>query len=140
MATEHIKQAIAVAHSHSGIGMGKFRHGAILVHKGKFLSAGFNQYKTHPTLVSHTEFPYLHAETHSMFRYGMDNIPEGATLYVARVNKQGEVRNSKPCDVCFHFIKESDITLVIYTTHSEISPEKEIVIFTDSIYTGDLNG
>ena len=137
--TDFIKQAIAVAHSHSGIGMGKFKHGAILVHRGKFLSAGFNQYKTHPDLAPYTEFPYLHAETHCMFRYGLDNIPDGAEMFAARVNKLGEVRNSKPCDVCLYFIKESGITLVTYTTYSEISPEKEIVIATGQIYTGNLN-
>ena len=39
----------------------------------------------------------------------------GATLFVARVNKSGEDRLSKPCVNCQKYIEESKIKNVIYT-------------------------
>jgi deoxycytidylate deaminase len=39
----------------------------------------------------------------------------GAILYVARVNRQGIDRNSKPCYICNELIENSGIKKVIYT-------------------------
>ena len=40
---------------------------------------------------------------------------KGAVLYVARVNRQGEDRNSKPCKYCMAVIDSTEIKKIIYT-------------------------
>jgi deoxycytidylate deaminase len=99
-----------------GVGQGKFRHGAVIIKDNTIISAGFNQYKSHPTLITQTKFPYLHAESHSMFKYGLDRL-EGSTLYVIRIRSQEHIGLSKPCFVCEYFIKEANIKKVFYTTN-----------------------
>lgn len=91
-----------------------FRHGAVLVRKNRVVAVGYNSYKTHPLLAERTEFPYLHAETHAIFRYGMDNC-EGLDLYVARINREGELQNSAPCLVCRTVIRDVGIANVYHS-------------------------
>lgn len=100
-----------------GVGQGEFRHGAALMDGARVVSAGFNSYKTHPLLADKTEFPYLHAEQHAMFKYGLDNCT-GLELFVLRVGKQGDIYMSRPCDVCQHFIKEAGLSRVNWSENS----------------------
>ena len=47
--------AHAVAMAAPGVGMnGKFRLGAVLVHRNSIVSVGMNSYKTHPLMASRT--------------------------------------------------------------------------------------
>jgi len=45
---------------------------------------------------------------------------KGAVIYVARVNKNGEDRDSKPCIKCSGLIKNAGIKKVIYTSEKEV--------------------
>jgi len=110
------KHAYTASLAGPGVGAGGFKHGAVIVNGGTIISAGFNQYKTHPILVPQTEFPYLHAETHSMFKFGLDNI-SGATMYVVRIRPHKYIGLSMPCEVCQYFIKKAKISHVYYTTN-----------------------
>ena len=91
-------------------------HGALVVKGGRVLGSGFNKNRNHPTIVSpehiKTECSF-HAEEVAIREAG-DNA-KGAILYVARVNKHGADRNSKPCHVCSKLIRRSGIKKVIYT-------------------------
>ena len=101
-----------------GVGLGKFRHGAILVQRGKtkILSAAYNQLKTHPKLAKKTNWPYLHAETSAMIKYGLDRCNnERIDLVVVRLGKIGDLRLSKPCKVCEEFMNMYSIGVVRYS-------------------------
>jgi deoxycytidylate deaminase len=92
----------------------KHRHGAIVVKKGKVISYGINVRKNDPNICS---FPLVesgvHAEVAAIKK--ANTCLEGATIYVARINKSGQPLFSKPCDRCQSAIEKAGIKKVIYT-------------------------
>lgn len=93
----------------------RMKHGAIIVRNGKVLATGVNKEKNHPTVVS-TE----HIKDHCSVHAEVDAIKKtknakNATIYIARVNKRGQARMSKPCDNCYKEIMNSGIKKIIYT-------------------------
>lgn len=97
----------------------KKMHGAIVVKSGRVLGTGFNKNRNNPNIVSpehiKTDCSY-HAEELAIRDAGSD--VRGAIIYVARVNKVGQDRDSMPCPKCFSLIKESGIKRIIHTTSS----------------------
>ena len=92
------------------------RHGAVVVKSGRVVGTGYNKDRNHPLFVSPE-----HIKTHCSRHAEIEAIKEaksnanGAVLYVARVNNQGQDRNSKPCVLCEKVINQSNIKKVIYT-------------------------
>jgi deoxycytidylate deaminase len=92
------------------------KHGAVVVKAGSVVGTGYNKNKNHPMAVSPE-----HIKTHCSRHAEMEAIRDanwnvkGAILYVARVNKQGQDRNSKPCRYCQVVIDNTKIKKVIYT-------------------------
>lgn len=80
----------------------KFRHGAVLVKHGKILAASPNLFKNDPKNCP-PEFCSIHAEM-AVMRKAV--FPKKATIYVARVNKGGENRLSKPCPTCWAVLEQ----------------------------------
>jgi deoxycytidylate deaminase len=109
----------AIAMAAPGVGLkGKFRLGAILVHKNNIVSVGMNSYKTHPLMATRTPWPFLHAEQHAIIRAGLNNC-EGLDLYIARVRKNNDLAMSKPCSVCMKLIHDVSIKNVYYSTNTK---------------------
>lgn len=108
--------AYAVALSGPGCGgtVG-FRLGAVIVKKGKILTAKYNCLKTHPKLFYRYQFPFLHAESHAIMALGMDNCVN-AIMYVVRITRNNELAMAKPCKECQKLIKDVGIKKVYYTT------------------------
>ena len=65
----------------------------------------------------------LHAERAVVKRLGDISQLRGCTLEVIRLNKKGEVRNSKPCEDCAMFLqkcmREYGLRRVIYSSDNE---------------------
>jgi len=92
------------------------KHGAVIVKSGRVLGRGYNKDTNDPMRVS-PEHIKTHCSRHAEIEAIRDanwNV-DGATLYVARVNRQGQDRNSKPCKYCEIVIKETNIKKVIHT-------------------------
>ena len=92
------------------------KHGAIIVKSGRVVGTGFNRFKNHPHNIPE-ELIKVHCSRHAeevAIREAGSNA-KGAILYVARVNRQGADRNSKPCHICSDIIKSSGVKKVIYT-------------------------
>lgn len=96
------------------------RHGAIVVRAGSVLSTGLNKWRN-DILTSGILFDEgrstavsVHAEIDALSRA---KYTKGATLYIARINKKGTPRFSKPCKNCAKAIKEAGISKIIYTTN-----------------------
>jgi deoxycytidylate deaminase len=92
------------------------KHGAVLVRSGRVVGTGYNRERNSPFVVS-PEHIKPHCSRHAEFlaiREAGSNA-NGAILYVARVNKQGKDRISKPCRLCQVEIDKSNIKRVIYT-------------------------
>lgn len=92
----------------------KHRHGAVIIKKGKVISWGINVRKNDPNICS---FPLtesgVHAEVAAIKK--ANTSLEGATIYVARINKTGQPLLSKPCERCQAAIEKAGIKKVIYT-------------------------
>jgi deoxycytidylate deaminase len=92
-------------------------HGAVVVKGGRILGTGFNKDRNHPRVVSpehiKTDCSY-HAEQVAIKESGQ-NV-KGARIYVARVNRHGEDRDSEPCPRCLTLIKEVGIKKIVYTS------------------------
>lgn len=92
------------------------KHGAVLVRSGSVIGRGYNKDTNNPMFVS-PEHIKTHCSRHAeieAIRNANWNV-DGAILYVARVNGQGQDRNSKPCKYCELVINETKIKKVIYT-------------------------
>ena len=95
------------------------KHGSVIVKGGRVISTGINKDRSHPRIVS-TE----HIKDHCSVHAEIDAIKKakdvtGATIYVARVNKRGKARDSRPCTRCYEVIKNNGIKKIIYTTSEE---------------------
>lgn len=92
-------------------------HGAVVVKGGRVLGIGWNKVRNSPSNVSpehiKTDCSY-HAEEVAIREAGEDNI-KGAVIYVARVNRHGEDRDSKPCPKCASLIRQAGIKRIVFT-------------------------
>ena len=97
-------------------------HGAVVVKGGRVLGTGWNRDRNNPTIIDPDRIKHdcsYHAEEVAIRESG-SNL-KGAVIYVARVNKQGKDRDSKPCVKCSSLIQEAGIKRVIYTSEKEIN-------------------
>jgi tRNA(Arg) A34 adenosine deaminase TadA len=98
---------------------GKSRHACICLDKrGHIVSYATNSRKTHPLQAEYarrTGKPQkvsLHAEIASLIRAAS----AVSTVIVARINKNGELRNSKPCPICSLALQEAQVEEVWFST------------------------
>jgi deoxycytidylate deaminase len=100
-------------------------HGAVIVKGGRVLGTGWNKDRNRPQIVSpeniKTDCSY-HAEEIAIKDAG-DNL-KGAVIYVARVNRQGKDRDSRPCVKCSSLIEVAGIKKIIYTSEKEVNVSK----------------
>jgi deoxycytidylate deaminase len=99
----------------------RFRHGAVLVKGGSVRNTGANsgdycsfgaRFRSQPGKAT------IHAEIASIL--GLDkSITEGATVYVARINKQETYRLSKPCPMCEAVLRHVGVKKVVYTIDNQ---------------------
>lgn len=107
---------LAVAKYFAEKSQSRRRHGAVVVKSGRVVGTGYNKDTNSPLSVSPE-----HIKTHCSRHAEVEAIRDarfavsGATLYVARVNNQGQPRNSKPCKYCQAVIASTKIKRVIYT-------------------------
>jgi len=97
----------------------KFRHAAIcLDSRGHIVSHATNSRKTHPLQAEYAKRTgkeqkvSLHAEIAALIR-ARDDIE---TVVVARINKRGELRNSRPCPICRLALEEAAVREIWFST------------------------
>lgn len=94
----------------------KYQHGAVLVGPGsELISLGYNHYVSE-ALFCLTEHRSMHAERHAIYSAlnARKNI-KGTILYVVRVNKRKQFRNSKPCMHCTKQILKHGVKTIYYS-------------------------
>jgi tRNA(Arg) A34 adenosine deaminase TadA len=93
------------------------KHGCVIVLGGSVQAVGVNKRTNDP--YTHKQLHWLseHAEMAALRRC---KRTKGAVLYVARVNKRGEERMSKPCPKCAKLLKDAGIKKVVYTIDSSL--------------------
>lgn len=97
--------------------------GALVCKKNRILGCGWNQLKTDPK--SNHPFKSTHAEFMAIRNCNPDEL-KGATIYVYRENKQGELVNAHPCPSCYELLKLNNIKEVIYTNNGSYDRQKII--------------
>lgn len=105
-----------VARFHAEKSQERNKHGAVVVKGGRILGRGFNKFKNSPDIIPEELISVhcsRHAEEVAIHDAGSDL--KGAVLYVARVNKQGLDRLSRPCKSCANLIESVGIKRVVYT-------------------------
>lgn len=91
------------------------KHGSVIVKGGRVIATGINKDRNHPAIVSSE-----HIKTDCSVHAEIDAIKKakdatGATVYVARVNRRGQARDSRPCNRCYSALKSNGIKKIIYT-------------------------
>lgn len=89
----------------------RFKHGAVIVKKGKIVSLGHNKYCFSCYAIHKI---CIHAEINAIANCPTKYL-SGATLYVIRLNESGELKYSKPCQRCKDYIIRSKISYVYYS-------------------------
>ena len=99
---------------------GKLRHGAILTKGGSIINISFNKENYTYFGTRFRNSSHGHATVHAEIGCIL-GIPRGSTtgadLYVCRINREGEFRNSKPCSMCHEALKHVGVKRVYYTTN-----------------------
>ena len=111
------------------------RLAAMVIHKGKIVSIGVNQHKSHPFAAEYSKNPeaiFLHAETDAIYKAKKkltSSELRKATLIVVRVKTSGKdtvFGLSKPCEGCTKCIQDHEIGTVIYTENSNKNEMKYV--------------
>ena len=112
----YIDMAINIASSSES---GKFRHGAVLVKNGKPRNSAHNDERYCAFGERFRQRDCGHATLHAELGciLGVDRgTTQGSTVFVARINKQGLPRMSKPCAMCQAALSYVGVKKVVYTT------------------------
>lgn len=100
-------------------------HGAVVVKSGRVLGTGFNRDRNNPRIVNPNRIKMdcsFHAEEMAIKDAG-ENL-KGAKIYVARINRHGHDRDSRPCPRCFLLIKSVGIKKIVYTSEKGVHVNK----------------
>lgn len=113
----NLSRAIKVAST----GNLKHRHGAVIYKSGRVLAVGINSQRNADTSASvmPSDAYTVHAEqaainSLTLGRLWVD-LTAGATLYVVRINRAGDIMFSLPCSDCLIAITAAGIKRVVYS-------------------------
>lgn len=112
---------ITLALANPGAGNAKLA-ACIIDRKNNIISYGFNRYKTHPLQSKFSSNPhsiFLHAEIDAivnLLRRIRDEDFQKHSLLVARVWKNGNTANAKPCRGCQEALQTYNIGTILHTS------------------------
>lgn len=96
-------------------------HAAIIVSGGNILSIGVNKFKKNGFIKSfqHHDYCNTHAECDAVLRVRRKIDLTNAKIFVARLRRDGQVGNSKPCPMCENVLERYGIRRVFYTVDNK---------------------
>jgi len=98
----------------------QWKHGAIILKGGRVLGKGINSDRNNPNQVADPKTQAaVHAEVAALRAAGATDL-RGATIFVARANRAGEPRMSKPCHNCQAALRARGVKKVVYTIDSSM--------------------
>lgn len=97
-----------------------FKHGAVLAKSGTVINVscnknGFNSFGARFRKKQNGEAT-LHAELGAVLNIERSKT-EGSTVYVVRINRKGDKRLSKPCNMCRSALQYCGVKKVVYSTN-----------------------
>lgn len=98
-----------------------FKHFTFITKATKIYSIGWNDTQASSARINGKLIIYpldgVHAEADAISNLDDLDICRKATLINIRLNNRKELRNSKPCDVCFKLIQDMGFKKVYYSTN-----------------------
>lgn len=83
------------------------------------MSVGINTNRNDPAIIGDAQLNYsVHAEVAAL--RGLGHSVKNGIMYVARVDKKGEPKMSKPCAKCQEALKKAGVRKVVYTIDDEM--------------------
>lgn len=99
-----------------------FKLGAVVVKNNSEIGWGWNiPHKTNPK--SRNPFKTTHAELHSIIGLSSEDL-QGATIYVYREHKNGNLACAKPCIYCYEMLKLAGVKKICYSDYNGYKEEK----------------
>lgn len=86
--------------------------GAVIIKKNRIIGLGFNRMKTHPR--SPHDYKFLHGEVDAILDCKREDLA-GASIYVYREHKNGDLALSKPCKSCMNMLELLEVRDIFYT-------------------------
>ena len=102
---------------------GEYRHGAVLVKGGSVINTSANKNSYAPWGNRFRKRDCGHATHHAELGciLGLDrSATKGATIYVVRIGKRGDLKLSKPCDMCREVLQHVGVKKVVYTINDRL--------------------
>lgn len=96
------------------------KHGAVGVKGGRALGVGVNYTRNSQDVFDSIPMDARSVHAEEALLRAMGPNAKGATVYVARVNKAGAERLSKPCARCTILLKQAGVRAVIFTVDSSL--------------------
>jgi len=97
------------------------RHVSALADKNRIISIGMNSTRTCPWFYKYSRRQakqYQHSEWNCLKNLKGDF--RRTTLYVVRLDRQGQWNNSKPCEICSKIIKDKNISRVVHSIENGV--------------------
>ena len=118
--TNKIKRYLSLAQNAASCSnYGKIRHGAVLVRGGSVISIAYNKDKF-SSFGERFRAQGVGPATHHAELSCVSGIDKsktsGASIFVVRLNRNGELRLSKPCPMCHDVLKHAGVKKVYYST------------------------
>ena len=115
-----IAQALRSRHS-----TGRYFHTTTVFNKNKILAIGVNDYnRSHPLAVKYKKkevwndySPSIHSELSAILKLGLEDCSD-LTFFNIRVDKFGNICNSKPCSGCSELLKQIGFKKLYYSTNN----------------------
>ena len=108
----------------------KFFHFAFGFHRNKLIAIGQNNPEKITAKSYHmrqrfnvcSQYPYVHAEVDMLSKmWGKYHIDNRLRVVVIRLNKKGELRDSKPCSKCSSILDALNVTKVWWSINDGFS-------------------
>ncbi len=105
-----IKRAVKVAENSTY----RWKHGAVVAKGNKVLGFAPNKFRNAPLVDEHNVSDHAERATLRELLKFRDDL-RGCTIYIARINNQGDTMISRPCPACMKAVIEAGIKEIVYT-------------------------
>ena len=108
----------------------RFKHVAVIVKGGKILSIGFNNMRSHPMAmkplnvlknkkeIDELDLRTIHAEMDAIRKIKDKSLLSSCEIWIYSEDKKGNLRISKPCELCLYYINLYNIKNIYYTNNN----------------------
>ena len=91
-----------------------FNHGCVLIHRGKIVGKGFNCYHDSNYKSEYSLHAEINAINNGLKKLHVNDLKK-CELVIIRINKNGEMLNSRPCNNCKKVIEGYKIKKIFYS-------------------------